>query len=130
MLMPVAAVCFIGALLTDITYAASAEMMWANFSAWFLAVGMIFGVAAFIAGLVAFLGNRVVRAQPGVWPYLIGNLAVLVLAFFNNLIHTRDAWTSVMPIGLILSIITVLMIAVTGWVGSTMVVRRDAGVMR
>ena len=123
MLVPIPIVCFIGALITDITYTVTAEMMWANFSAWFLVVGVIFGVLAAIAGLTDVLGNRLVRAQWPVWPHLIGNLVVLVLAFFNALIHTRDAWTSVVPVGLMLSIITVLILPITGWLGWEMVYR-------
>jgi uncharacterized membrane protein len=99
MLVPIPIVCFIGALVTDIVYTVSAEMMWANFSAWFLMIGFIFGVLAAIAGLTDFLGNRLIRAQAPAWPHMIGNLGVLILAFFNVLIHTRDAWTSVVPVG-------------------------------
>ena len=130
MLVPIPIVCFIGALVTDIVYAVTAEMMWADFSAWFLLVGFVFGVLAAIAGLIDFLGNRRIRAQTPAWPHLLGNLAVLILAFFNNLIHTRDAWTSVVPVGLILSIVTVLILPITGWLGWSMVYRHGVGVGR
>jgi uncharacterized membrane protein len=129
-LIPVPIVCFIGALATDIAYALSAEMMWADFSSWLLAVGFIFGVLAAIAGLIDFLGNRLIRQQVPAWPHLIGSLLVLVFAFINNLIHTRDAWTSVMPAGLILSIVTVLVLPVTAWLGREMVYRYGVGVIR
>lgn len=89
-------------------------MMYADFSTWLLLVGIVFGVLAAIAGLTDFLDNRLIRRQTPGWPHLIGNFVVLVLAFFNNMIHTRDAWTSVMPAGLILSIVTVLILPVTG----------------
>jgi uncharacterized membrane protein len=102
--------------------------MWADFSAWLLVVGVIMGVLAAIAGLIDFLGNRLIRTQAPAWPHLIGNLAVLVLAFFNVLIHTRDAWTSVMPTGLILSVLTVVILPVTGWLGWTLVYRHGVGV--
>ena len=130
MLVPIPIVCFVGALVTDIAYAVTAEMMYADFSAWFLLVGFIFGVLAAIAGLIDFLSNRQIRALAPAWPHMIGNLAVLILAFFNNLIHTRDAWTSVVPVGLILSIITVLILPVTGWLGWSMVYRHGVGVAR
>lgn len=130
MLVPVPIVCFIGALITDIMYAVTAEMMWADFSAWLLIVGLIIGVLAAIAGLIDFLSNRLIRAQMPAWPHMLGNIAVLVLAFFNVLVHTRDAWTSVVPTGLILSIITVLILPVTGWLGWAMVYRHGVGVVR
>jgi uncharacterized membrane protein len=130
MLVPVPIVCFVGALITDITYALTAEMMWADFSAWFILVGLIFGVLAAIAGLSDFLGNRLIRQLTPAWPHLLGNLAVLIVAFFNMLIHSRDAWTSVVPTGLTLSIVTVLILPVTGWLGWAMVYRHGVGVAR
>jgi uncharacterized membrane protein len=130
MLISVPIVCFIGALVTDIAYAVTAEMMWADFSSWLLAIGFIGGVLAAIAGLIDFLGNRLIRQEAPAWPHLIGNLVVLVLAFINNLIHTRDAYTSVMPAGLILSIVTVLVLPLTIWLGREMVYRYGAGVVR
>jgi len=130
MLVPVPIVCFIGALLTDIMYYATAEMMWADFSAWLLVVGVIIGLLAAIAGLVDLLSNRAIRSLTPAWPHALGNVAVLVLAFFNVLIHTRDAWTSVVPTGLILSIVTVLILPVTGWLGWAMVYRHGVGVAR
>jgi uncharacterized membrane protein len=130
MLVSVPIVCFIGALLTDITYAVTAEIMWADFSAWQLVVGVIIGVLAAIAGLIDFVGGRRIRALGAAWLHLIGNLLVLVLAFFNALVHTRDAWTSVVPLGLTLSIITVVILPVTGWLGWTMVYRYGVGAAR
>jgi uncharacterized membrane protein len=128
MLVPIPIVCFIGALVTDITYYVTAQMMWADFSSWLLVVGLVFGVLAAIAGLTDFLTNRLIRSQAPAWPHLIGNVAVLVLAFFNALIHTRDAWTSVVPTGLILSIVTVLILPITGWLGWALVYRHRVGV--
>lgn len=128
MLVPIPIVCFIGALVTDVTYYITMQMMWADFSSWLLVVGLVFGVLAAIAGLTDFLTNRLIRSQAPAWPHLLGNVAVLVLAFFNTLIHTRDAWTSVVPTGLILSIVTVLILPVTGWLGWALVYRHRVGV--
>jgi len=130
MLVPVPIVCFIGALLTDIMYYATAEMMWADFSSWLLVVGVIVGVLAACAGLVDFLSKPSIRAQAPAWPHMLGNVLVLVLSFFNALIHTRDAWTSVVPAGLILSAIVVLILPITGWLGWSMVYRHGVGVLR
>lgn len=127
MLVPFPIVCFVGALATDIAYAITAEMMWADFSAWLLVVGVITGVLAGIAGLVDFLGNRLIRAQGRAWLHMIGNLIALLLGLLNALIHTRDAWTSVVPYGLILSVIVVLILCFTTWLGRSMVYRYGIG---
>jgi uncharacterized membrane protein len=129
MLMPFPIVCFVGAFATDLAYWRSAEIMWADFSAWLLVIGMVTGVLAAIAGLFDFFSNRLIREQALAWPLVLGSLIVLVLSFFNTLIHTRDAWTSVVPTGLILSFIVVLILFVTAWRGRS-VTRYGAGVVR
>ncbi|MDF0583448.1 DUF2231 domain-containing protein [Bradyrhizobium yuanmingense] len=130
MLVPVPITCFVGALLTDIAYVASAEIMWANFSAWLLLAGIVFGVLAATVGLIDFLGNRLVRAQAPAWPHLIGNAVVLILSIVNLMIHMRDGWTSVWPSGLVLSALTVLILPITGWLGWALVYRHGVGVAR
>jgi len=128
MLVPFPIVCFVGTLVTDIAYYATAEMMWADFSAWLVSIGVVTGVLAAIAGLIDLLGNRLIRSLAPAWPHALGNLLVLVLATLNALVHTRDAWTSVVPTGLILSAIVVLILPVTGWLGWSMVYRHGVGV--
>jgi uncharacterized membrane protein len=128
MLVPFPIACFVGALLTDIAYWRTAEMMWADFSAWLVTVGVIMGILAAIAGLTDFLGSRLVRAQTPAWPHFLGNLVALILAIVNMFVHTRDAWTSIVPWGLILSAVVVLILLVTGWLGWAMVYRHHVGV--
>ena len=107
--------CFTGALLTDIAYVQTTNVMWADFSAWLLAAGMAGGVAAAIAGLLSLLTNHRGRTQRPVWPIVLGSLLVLVIGLLNNFVHSRDGWTSVMPAGLALSVVTVLIMLATAW---------------
>jgi uncharacterized membrane protein len=102
--------CFTFALFTDLAYAQTVQMMWADFSAWLLAVGMAGGVVTAVAGLLVHRRRNSFRA---VWPVVIGSVFVLVVAFINNLVHSRDAWSSVMPTGLALSCVTVLLMLTT-----------------
>ena len=105
--------CFTCALFTDLAYVQTMQMMWADFSDWLLAVGMAGGVIAAIVGLVGLLVHRRCDSFRPVWPVVIGSFLVLVVAFLNNLVHSRDAWTSVMPTGLALSGVTVLLMLAT-----------------
>ena len=130
MLVPFPIVCFIGTLVTDIAYWRSAQMMWADFSAWLLTIGLVMGALAAIAGLTDFLGNRLIRAQAPAWPHMVGNIVAMLLALMNAFVHTRDAWTSVVPLGLILSLLTVLILPVTGWLGWALVYRHGVGASR
>ena len=105
--------CFTSALLTDVAYVQTLNIMWVDFSAWLLAAGMAGGVVAAIGGAVSLVAGRRSRAHRLDWTIILGGLLVLVIAFFNNLVHTRDAWTSVMPTGLALSVATVLVMLAT-----------------
>lgn len=128
MLVTIPIACFVGALLTDLAYWRTAEMTWVNFSSWLLTVGVIVGIRAGVVGLVDFVGDRRIREQPTAWLHMAGNLTALVLAFFNMFIHTRDAWTSVVPTGLILSALVVVILLFTGWLGWELVYRHHVGV--
>lgn len=107
---------FTGALATDIVYALTANMMWADFSAWLLAVGIAIGALAALVGIVGMVGARRSGRRPA-WGVAAGSLLVLILALFDNLVHSRDAWTSVVPDGLVLSAIVVAVMLVTAWAG-------------
>ncbi|HKO20181.1 MAG TPA: DUF2231 domain-containing protein [Acidobacteriaceae bacterium] len=130
MLVPIPIVCFIATLITDIAYSQTAKMLWSDMSAWLLVVGVIIAILAAVAGLIDFFGEPRIRNLRAAWIHAIGNVAVLILSIFNVLIHTRDAYTSVVPTGLILSAIVVLILLVTGWNGWSMVYRHRVGILR
>jgi len=127
MLVPFPIVCFIGALATDIVYTQSPQIMWSTFSAWLLTVGLIFGALAAVAGLVDFLGDRRIRSSSVAITHMIINLTVWVIELFNAFVHSRDGWTSVVPTGLTLSIVAVVLLAVSGWLGGSLVYRHGVG---
>jgi uncharacterized membrane protein len=116
---------FSGALVTDIIYANSAQMQWANFSVWLITSGLLMGVLAAIAGIVDAIANRD-RPRRRPWPHSIGTILMMVLALFNAFVHSRDAWTSVVPSGLILSAIVAILALVTSWLGYSLDARQEA----
>jgi uncharacterized membrane protein len=128
MLVPIPIACFVGTLCTDIAYWRTANMTWAVMSTWLLTAGLIVAVFAVIAGFIDFLGDRRIRDLRAVWIHAIGNAIALVLSIFNVFVHSRDGYTSVVPTGLILSVLVVLILLVTGWQGWSMVYRYRVGV--
>jgi uncharacterized membrane protein len=128
MLVPFPIVCFVGTLITDIAYWRTADIIWGDMSDWLLTAGLVVSIFVVIAGLTDFLGDRRVRALRAAWIHGIGNAVALILAIFNAFVHTRDAYTSVVPTGLILSALVVLILLVTGWNGWDMVYRHGVGV--
>jgi uncharacterized membrane protein len=128
MLVPIPIGCFVGTLLTDIVYWQTAAMQWANISAWLLTIGLIVSVPAAAAGFIDFCGDRRIRDLRAAKIHAAGNIAALILSIFNAFIHSRDAYTSVVPSGLVLSALVVAILAVTGWNGWSMVYRHAVGV--
>jgi uncharacterized membrane protein len=110
-----AASCFVGTLATDIAYWRTADMIWADFSAWLLSVGVIVGWATVVVALIETFAVRSPLCGRITWPYAIGSLVALILATFDTFVHTRDAWTSVVPWGLVLSAAIVLVLILTAW---------------
>jgi uncharacterized membrane protein len=111
-------VCFTLALLTDIAFWRSANLLWQDFSAWLLFAGLaVGGLALLNAVLQFFLRGRERRPVP--WLFVIGGLIVLLLAFINSLVHARDGWTAVVPTGVSLSALTFVVMIVVALVGRT-----------
>lgn len=110
---------FTGALLSDIAYARTAQIMWADFSIWLITGGLLFGTLAVIAGILEALlmRGRARGRRRTSWLHGIGTVVMLGLALINAFIHSRDAWTSVVPTGITLSTIVALLALVTGWIG-------------
>lgn len=128
MLVPFPIVCFVGTLVTDIAYWSTANMTWSVMSVWLLTAGLIMALFAVIAGFIDFLGDRRIRNLRAVWIHAIGNAIALILSIINVFVHSRDAYTSVVPTGIILSAIVVLILLVTGWQGWALVYRHRVGV--
>lgn len=117
---------FTAALATDITYLNTANMQWANFSVWLIAGGLFMGVLAAIVGIVDAIVNRGRGRARRPWFHSIGTLLMMALALLNAFIHSRDAWTSVVPTGIILSVIVSLLALATTWSGYSLEARQDA----
>ena len=128
MLAPIPIVCFLATLCTDLAYWKTAAMMWANMSAWLLTVGLVVAVLAVTTGLVDFFGDRRIQALRSAWTYGLSGALALVLSIFNVFVHSRDAYTSVVPTGLTLSILVALLLLVVAWSGWDLVYRHGVGV--
>ena len=122
--------CFSGAFLTDIVYMNTAVMMWANFSIWLITAGLVMGVAAAVVGIVeALVSRKRAVLRPG-WVHSIGNALVLLLSLWNAFVHSRDAYTSVVPTGIILSGVVTVLVLVVNWLGTVNTMKQLSGEIR
>ena len=109
------------ALFTDYMYSSNALMQWSNFSAWLIAGGL---VLALVSAIVLLAEVALGRAGTIRWLDFILLAAAAILSIFNVLVHTRDAWTSVVPTGITLSAIVALLLLVAGIRGWTVTALR------
>ena len=107
--LPIPIVCFVGTVVTDLTYRSSdGNLLWLNFSTWLVAAGLLFGAIALLLMLID--GLRGVG-----WAALLVLLCTWIVELFNSLIHARDGWTAVVPTGLILSVVGAVLALLAGW---------------
>lgn len=117
---------FISALATDVTYYQSAQIQWANMSAWLLVGGLVFGGIALLDGVTNAWRTRATRSRRGrSVTHVAVSVAFWVLALIDTLVHTHDGWTSVVPLGIVLSAIVALLALIASWRGYSIFVRED-----
>lgn len=101
---------FVAALIFDVVYANSAEVLWLKAAAWLITFGLLLAVLPRFINL-ARVWIAVKRDVPpaekwAFWLYLLGIAAAIVNAF----VHSRDAYAAI-PEGVWLSAFTVILIA-------------------
>ena len=109
-----AAALLIAAFVTDLFYYQTSIMQWANFSVWLITGGLAVALVAAIVLLVDFLlghTGRIHRIE------FSGLVIVALLSIVNAFVHSRDAYTAVVPDGLELSALVTLILLVLGWRG-------------
>jgi uncharacterized membrane protein len=97
---------FIAALIFDLAYAKSAEILWVKAAAWLICIGLIAAVIPRLINLVqVWVGGQ--RPRPAAWTLAFWlNALAVVTALVNAFVHSRDAYAT-MPEGLWLSVVTV-----------------------
>ncbi|WP_133478595.1 DUF2231 domain-containing protein [Cognatilysobacter segetis] len=111
LLDPIPFGCFVAALIFDIVYARSAQIMWTKAAAWLIVIGLFAAIVPRLVNLaqVWFTGRRMSTSADRLAFWL--NLLAIVAAIFNAFVHSRDAY-AVVPAGQWLSALTVALIGI------------------
>jgi uncharacterized membrane protein len=117
----------IGALLTDLAFHGTGDSFWARASIWLIGAGLVSGVLAAIAGFIDFIANEYIRSLNLVWYHFIGNAIALVISAISLYLRLGGDPAVVTGTELFLSILVVVIFAVTGWLGGEMVFRHGVG---
>ena len=127
MLVPFPIAYLVGALVSDLAYFATNDPFWARASIWLIGAGLAMGVFAAVLGLIDFYSRPAIRAHRIAWHHFIGNAAVLVLALINLLMRNDALVNGVASGGVMLSAVTVGILAYTGWLGGELAYRHRIG---
>ena len=109
---------------TDYLYYTTALWQWANFAAWLITVGLIVTLVAVILLLIDFATGRAGRLNTGSCVLVT---AAALLSLINAFVHSRDAWTSVVPQGILLSAVSTILLLIAGARGWSLAMSRATG---
>jgi uncharacterized membrane protein len=102
---------FVAALVFDVIYARSGELLWGKSAAWLIAFGLLFAVIPRLINLLdVWMTSRPTSVASDKLDFWL-NLLAIVAAIANSLVHSRDAY-AVVPAGVWLSACTVTLLAI------------------
>jgi uncharacterized membrane protein len=108
------AVLLIATLSTDLIYMRTLLFQWENFSIWLLTGGLVLAALGGVTLILDILFRRVTRID---WVKFAGLAVAALLSLLNAFVHSRDAYTAVVPQGIVLSASVAILLACIGWWG-------------
>ena len=126
MLVQFPIVCFILVLVADIGFLQAQNHPWATASRILLAIGLVTGALAAVAGLTDFLGEKRIQG-PDAIKHAIANVTAVVLEVVNLYLRWHnDAFIG--KAGVYISAVVVLILIYSGWKGGVLVYKHGMGV--
>ncbi len=111
LLDPIPYGCFVAALIFDLIYVRSPEMLWVKGAAWLITFGLLFAAIPRLVNLVQVWVTGRGTSLPGERLDFWLNLFAIAIAILNAFVHSRDAY-GVMPAGVWLSLSTVVLLSI------------------
>ena len=108
------AVLLIATLGTDLIYMRTLLFQWDNFSIWLLTSGLVLAALGGVTLVLDILLRRVARID---WEKFTGLAIAAILSLLNAFVHSRDAYTAVVPQGIVLSASVAVLLVFIGWWG-------------
>lgn len=120
----------VGAAGTDLAYwLTSNDLYWAQTSFWLIAAGLVSGVLAAFTGMLDFLRIERVRKRSAGWAHMILNVAALGLTILNLVLRWGDPAKTILPTGLIISVVVATLLGASGWYGAELIYRHKIAVI-
>lgn len=114
---------------SDLGYVITGDPFWARSGYWLSLIGAIVGAISGLAGAVDLFTVGRIRRLVTAWAHGILAVMMLSLAAFNFMLRWGDdPGALIMPWGLYTSVLTVLLINITGYLGGQLVYEYGVGV--
>ena len=111
LLDPIPFGCFVAALIFDVIYLRTADMLWDKGAAWLITFGLLAAVVPRLVNLAqVWITGRQIATRADRLDFWL-NLFAIVAAIVNAFVHSRDAY-AVVPAGVWLSACTVGLLAI------------------
>jgi uncharacterized membrane protein len=115
---------FVAALIFDAVYFCTGVILWDHGAAWLITFGLFIAIVPRLINLTqVWITARTWTTRGERFDFWL-NLIAIVVAIFNALVHTRDAYAS-MPDGLWLSLLTVVLLTVSHATAAVRVANED-----
>jgi uncharacterized membrane protein len=129
MLVPLPIASLVGVVVTDLAYLSTTNPFWAEASRWLLLAGIVTGVLAAVFGLIDFLTISYVKDHRFAWFHFAGNGVALALSAVNLLSRPSQTQDGFSTGSFILSLVVLVILVGTGWLGGELSYRYRVGVM-
>jgi uncharacterized membrane protein len=125
MLIPFPIVCFIFTFILDVLYVRGDTGV-ATATNWLLAIGLVMGALAAVAGLTDFLGDKRILGSDAI-KHALANVTAVVLEVINLVLRLKNP-DFIGSTGVYISGVVVLILLYSGWKGGDLVFRHGIGV--
>lgn len=119
---------FAATFLFDVVFWQTADPAFATGALWLLGAGLVAAALAAAAGLIDFMGDSRIREFNDAWQHAIGNVVLVLLQLYSFYARYTGGPEAVVPLGLSLSLIAVLLMLFTGWMGGELVFKHRVAV--
>lgn len=113
---------------SDVGYLITGDPFWARAGLWLAGIGTILGAVSGLAGAVDLITVSRIRRLVTAWAHALLAVMLLSLASLNFLLRLNDPIAHLLPWGLYLSLLSTVLIQVTGLLGGQLVYEYAIGV--
>ena len=127
MFVPLPIGLLVAATVSDVAHVMTRDRFFARASRWLVGGSVVTGAPTAALGAIDFSTIRAARRPIGI-AHAVGNTSILLMAFVSLMIR-RGSTDRVPPAAMALSLVSSLMLVVTGWLGGELSYRQRIGVV-